>query len=92
MRRVVLAADSNRSLRSDRGFSESWFDESTADVIFREDQIHHPFLLWRLWILQRMPPEGNLILVGGYDFGSGGIVHKGAAPLHVMKSGPNSTR
>jgi len=49
MRRVVLAADSNRSLRCDRGFSESWFDESTADVIFREDQIHHPFLLWRLW-------------------------------------------
>jgi len=77
MRRVDLAADFNRSLRCHRGLSEFWFDESAIDVILLEDQIHCPFLLRCLRVLQKMPPEGNLILVGGDDFGSGGIIHKG---------------
>jgi hypothetical protein len=87
-RELVSPLTPNRSLRCHRGLFEFRFDESTVDVILLEDKVHHPFLVRRHWVLQKIPPNANLVLVGSDYFGSGGIVHK-RHPLHAVESVPD---
>src|SRR6202008_2616280 len=66
-------------------------DKSAIDIKLLEDEVHHAFLSWHFWVREKVPPEGNPVLVGSNDVSYSRILHRRMAAItHLAPTVPRS--